>query len=107
MTLSCQRCLQPLQYTIDDELRLGVIVSNSQAKILPPDYDPLLVVAEQQRLAALVEDELIVRLPIAVMHNTNKCGYQAVMTEQCGNDKHAFAKLSQLTSGEAYGSTKK
>ncbi len=75
LTLACQRCLQPLQYTIDDELRLGVINSDYQAKTLSPTYEPLLVVDGQQDLAAMVEDELIVRLPVAAMHDTNTCRY--------------------------------
>ena len=94
LMLSCQRCLQPMQYVIEDDLHLGVIISDTQAKTLPPNYEPLLVVDDQQQLIAIVEDELIVRLPIAAMHDSNKCCYQAVTMEQCGNDEHSFATLS-------------
>ena len=82
-----------MQHIIDDDLHLGVIVSDTQAKTLPPNYEPLLVVDEPQQLMTIVEDELIVRLPIAAMHDNNNCRYQAVTTEQYGNEEHSLARL--------------
>ena len=79
-----------MPHIIDDDLHLGIVVSETQAKMLPPDYEPLLAVDKPQQLTAMVEDELIVRLPIAAMHDINKCRHQAVTTEKYGNEEHYF-----------------
>lgn len=68
----CQRCLEPLQYSLNVELKLGLIRSEAQATHLPAEYDPLLALETGNDMSALVEDELILALPFAPMHNKSQ-----------------------------------
>ncbi len=73
--LVCQRCLQSLAYPVDLEFALGLVSSETAAENLPGRYEPLVV--EESRLApgSLVEDELLLALPIVPMHVIAECGY--------------------------------
>ena len=65
--LICQRCLQPFGLSLAEDFQLGLVFSEDQVANLPKQYDPLLV-AEELQLSELIEDELLLALPIAPMH---------------------------------------
>jgi uncharacterized protein len=73
ITLICQRCLQPYVQEIIDDFQLGIVGTEEGVKRLPEDYEPLLVTNEVIVLRDVVEDELILRLPIVPMHNLKDC----------------------------------
>jgi len=66
--LICQRCLAPLALPLDVDLHLGLVHSESQAADLPKDYDPLLAPAEGVALNDIVEEELLLALPLIPKH---------------------------------------
>ncbi|NJN45369.1 MAG: DNA-binding protein [Candidatus Competibacteraceae bacterium] len=67
--LVCQRCLGPLQLPLTIDLRLGLVRSASQTGTLPPEYDPLVTPEKDIAVSDLVEDELILAVPFAPMHD--------------------------------------
>lgn len=68
LCLCCQRCMQPMEITIDGQISLGLVGSEQEAEILPSRYDPLVLSGPELGLATLVEDELILALPIVSRH---------------------------------------
>ncbi len=99
LALECQRCLYPMKYTINDTLMLGVVLSNNQAHHLAKHYAPLLVENEVQELLPIIEDELIVRLPIAASHSNTDCQLKLVEQEiKTDKKRNPFAELSKLKS---------
>ncbi|MDJ0654279.1 MAG: YceD family protein [Xanthomonadales bacterium] len=64
LTLECQRSMEKFQYPVDRRVRLGLIADEADAAALPEDYEPLLVDSPPIRLVDLVEDELILALPV-------------------------------------------
>jgi uncharacterized protein len=64
LPLMCQRSLEPFVLPVRVDARLGLIESESEEAGLPPGYEPLLVDNGQLRLADVVEDELILALPV-------------------------------------------
>ncbi len=67
--LVCQRCLEPMTLAIDAPLRVGFARSEAAAAALPEAYEPVVVGAEEElALAGLVEDELLLALPIVPRH---------------------------------------
>ncbi len=70
--LICQRCMQPYRCTLKTRPRLGLLLSEHQAQSLPADYDPLIVV-DGLDLTELVEDELILALPLIPRHPDGVC----------------------------------
>jgi uncharacterized protein len=68
LELRCERCLDPVTQHIESEFRFGLITAENEADLLPKEFEPLLVDAEQS-LLELVEDELLLSLPIVARHD--------------------------------------
>ncbi|MCC5856827.1 MAG: DUF177 domain-containing protein [Ectothiorhodospiraceae bacterium] len=104
VALACQRCLQPMPLTLEARVALAVCLSEEEAAALPDDYDPLLLEETPQRLAELVEDELILALPALARHeDTPDCepvsvtiGASAVEQGGEGRRPNPFAVLDVL-----------
>ena len=73
LTLQCQRCLEPFGYEIESRFLSGVVRSEEEANQLPKGYDQLIVKEDRLVIQDVVEDELIVNLPIVPMHQVNDC----------------------------------
>lgn len=71
--LICQRCLQSLAYPVDLDVALGLAWSEAGAEKLPGHYEPLIVDEARLELARLVEDELMLALPVVPMHAIDEC----------------------------------
>jgi len=69
VTQTCQRCLEPVSIEVEANVNLALALTEEQAKNLPRYYDPLIVEAEEIELLSLVEDELILSLPLVAYHD--------------------------------------
>ena len=69
LALRCERCLEPVMHSIDSNFRFGLIASEGEADLLPKEFEPLLVADTEQSLLELVEDELLLSLPIVARHD--------------------------------------
>ena len=89
LTLQCQRCMGPFIYEIMADFALGVVNTLKEANALPEHYEP--VIAEeggQLSLYQVVEDELILGLPIIPKHEPEVCAVKLETTETgVGQDK--------------------
>lgn len=74
LVLTCQRCLEPMYHVVDAEVWLGIIGEEAEAELLPERYDPLPVGEEPLFLRDVIEDELILSLPIVPKHAEGACG---------------------------------
>lgn len=73
LTLVCQRCLESFKLPIESEFLLGVVTHETFAETLPEPYEPLVVGDEPISLKEIVEDELILALPIVPKHPDGEC----------------------------------
>jgi uncharacterized protein len=63
--LTCQRTLEPYQQPLEVAQRLGLIRREADEAGLPEGYEPLLLPEDRQlQLRELIEDELILALPL-------------------------------------------
>jgi uncharacterized protein len=109
VSVTCQRCLQPMPLDMDGENTLAIIWNDDQAKHLPRHLDPLIVTEEGCNLWELVEDELILALPAFSYHDTENCkeilsGFNRPATEEeTGAAKpNPFDVLAQLKSDDKH-----
>ena len=73
--LSCQRCFGPLRYPVNADIRLAWRGREQEAGQLPGDYEALDSSSGRVKLAELIEDELLLALPLAARHATvDECG---------------------------------
>lgn len=68
LSLTCQRCMHPVEIELDLPVLLGIVESEVEAEQLPESHEPLLVDEEPIRLQDLIEDELILGLPLVALH---------------------------------------
>ena len=69
----CQRCLDIMTVNVNSETELAAVSDDEQARQLPNRFAPLLVAGGKCNLWELVEDELILDLPIVAYHETTSC----------------------------------
>ena len=72
-TLTCQRCLEPVKVRLDADTRLGLVYSEEGAKQLPKRYDPVVVEDHNLPLWELIEEELLLSLPLVPVHEEIGC----------------------------------
>lgn len=97
----CQRCLEIMEYPIHAELRCAFVTNDEQAKLLPGHLEPVLLDADATHTALydLLEDELLLSLPIAARHE--HCGEwqnKETQTQEQQSEvrKKPFAALAEL-----------
>lgn len=74
VTLECQRCLEAMQYAIDSTFALAMVRSAAEAEALPSHYEPLQLDGQPLFLRDVIEDELLLALPIVPRHAREECG---------------------------------
>lgn len=74
--LICQRCNQPMQCEIDATMILSPVVSDERAKKLPDCYEPVSMTNESIAVIDMVEDEILLVLPMVPKHAVNQCKYE-------------------------------
>ena len=68
----CQRCLGPLAMVLEGSSALAAVWSEEQASQLPRELEPLLT-GDETDLWAVLEEELLLVLPVAPMHAAGAC----------------------------------
>lgn len=69
LTLECQRCSKPFVVHVESPLHVGLVNSGDESAALPEDVEPFLLEAGRLRPMDLVEDELLLALPIVPRHD--------------------------------------
>jgi uncharacterized protein len=64
LPLVCQRTLDPFVFPVRIDARLGLITREAEEAGLPAGYEPLLITDGNLHLADVIEDELILALPV-------------------------------------------
>ena len=74
VTLECQRCGKSFPHQVYTQYCFSPIVKDEQAEALPEAYEPIQVNEFGEiDLLALVEDEIILALPVVPVHDSEHC----------------------------------
>jgi uncharacterized protein len=104
--LTCQRCLQPMPLALDLDRTIRFVPGEDEAAQLDEELEEdVLALPRTLDLQSLVEDELILALPIVPMHET--CPEPLSFSAEAATDSEAvederpnpFAALAALKSG--------
>lgn len=68
VTLTCEHCLEPVEIALAAAPALGLVRSDEDAAQLPARLEPCFVPTEELDLFDLVEEELLLALPIVARH---------------------------------------
>ncbi|MFD1216584.1 YceD family protein [Microbulbifer celer] len=69
VNMLCQRCLQPVAQHVEGELAWGFVWSEEQGKALPKSLDPVIQEGDELDLYQVLEDEILLNLPMVAFHD--------------------------------------
>lgn len=101
VAMLCQRCLEEAVISVGGRYNYLIVNNNADSTLLSHSYDVLEVGDEPLDLLALVEDELLLCLPIVPMHPQGKCqspaGYvEPELSADETTGSNPFSVLAQL-----------
>lgn len=103
--LQCQRCLQPMDYNVRVEFLLSPVHDEKEAEKLPVVYEALYLTQPELALLNIIEDEILLALPLVPKHPAKKCvgafppsrgQARAVPKDAQDKSSHPFAKLEKF-----------
>lgn len=71
--LTCQRCLQAMDYPIQVTIGLSPAANEEAARSIPAKYEPLILEEDVVSLASIIEEELLLNLPLVAKHPPKEC----------------------------------
>jgi len=103
--LLCQRCLDPLDWDLSTRFAFRLLDTPVDADSIPRELESMVVEpGECVDLDGLVEDELILAMPIVARHEDTDCGSQPGANrghEDTGQTTHRpFADLAEILARE-------
>ncbi|WP_193222208.1 YceD family protein [Alkalilimnicola sp. S0819] len=106
LSLVCQRCLRPYRHSVAQAFELVAVGSEQEAERLPEEVEPLLIDRGRLDPAQVLQDELILAIPVIPRHmGEDECTGQAlteVRPPEAEQEEHAderpnpFSVLAQL-----------
>jgi uncharacterized protein len=97
VSLQCQRCLQPMERSLERVSRVALIASESEAGRVPPEREPVLAPGGRISIGELLTEELLLLLPIVPLHEERECEPAAAERLASGGETHRpFASLADL-----------
>ena len=101
--LVCQRCLEPMKVPIEGSAHVALIVSEDEADRVPQEFETVHVPENRIRVRDLVEEELLLSLPISPLHAAaDECGRRTEQKAEAQPDapvhetQRPFERLGEL-----------
>lgn len=99
LLVKCQRCLNPMEVTVTGRFKFALLNSEEDFDLLPEEFEPYLLEGEEQSIIDLIEDELLLSLPMVTAHK-NACSSVMVNQEKviqaAKQASHPFAALKAI-----------
>jgi len=94
LPLVCQRCLERIDIPVAAELSLVLVWNDDQAAQLPRTLDPVVMDGEDLDLLEIVEEELLLALPLVAIHDEGVCRPPELLVEQILVDEPVETKVN-------------
>ncbi len=100
--LSCQTTFEAIDYQVDTKVLYCSIIKEEQIETLDDDYEPLLVDDGLVDIRQVIQDELILSLPLAVNKASEELGIKMSFgdlpkeCEEAEKKKNPFSALQEL-----------
>lgn len=99
LELECQRCLEPMREIASRHVSFVLMEDDSLVAGAPAGYEPITLSGERFQPARLIEDEVIVSLPLAPRHaRIRECGALAGSLEALAGGDEARSADPSLAS---------
>ena len=95
LKVKCQRCMQPMDLPLQGEINLGVVNADG-AQNFPDRYEPLSLSDNEIPLEDLLEEEILLALPIAPAHERSQCKDNRLIEKYRRESASPFAVLKNF-----------
>ena len=95
LALVCQRCLEPVGVSLAAGINVGITLPD-KATQLPGSLEPLVLTGETMLLTDFIEDEILLGLPLAPMHEPDECAAGKQFSERKFSAPNPFHVLKTL-----------
>jgi uncharacterized protein len=68
--LVCQRCLEPFEATVESDVHVALVANDADADRVPEEFEPVQTESGWFDLFEMIEDELLLALPLVPLHET-------------------------------------
>ena len=81
--LICQRCLEPMDYDIEADFNISFAFHEEMARSMTGRFDPVVLSPDKRvSLVELIEDDLLLSLPMFSNHSDGECQVKTVYEDQ-------------------------
>jgi uncharacterized protein len=95
LSVRCQRCLEPMAIEVVAEPDAILLRAGEPDRGLPPEADTVTLASTTVAVAELIEDELLLALPMVPMHRLDECPARKYIGGATGDAaKHPLAELA-------------
>jgi len=81
LVTECQRCLELVETTVSGNFKFALIHNEEEFDQLPDELEPYLIEGDEQSLVDLIEDELLLCLPMVTVHEEVCSDFMATKNE--------------------------
>jgi len=104
LKVTCQRCIQPMDLSLNIDFKLGLICKEAQAEGIPEGYEPYLIEGDSENIPHMLEEELLLAMPLVAMHEHDCSDYlqqqkqrqQEEVNQQEEERENPFSQLKDL-----------
>ena len=99
LLVKCHRCLKPMETEVAGSFKFALVNSEDDFELLPEEFEPYLMEGEKQSIIDLIEDELLLCLPMVNVHEDACSGFMKNQQKARKAEKeasHPFAALKVL-----------
>jgi uncharacterized protein len=99
LQVKCERCLQPMNIDVNGKFKFALLHDEDEFELLPDEFEPYLLKGEVQSVIDLVEDELLLSLPMVITHDEACSDFMSKQADQIKTAResaHPFAALKAL-----------
>lgn len=101
LMLECAACLGDMVFPISIDVRLAIINDDALVDSVPESYDPWLMETDKLMLSTLVEDELLLELPVIARHTRCSVDLPSTSTSKTYTEDDADIKENPFKALEA------
>lgn len=96
LDMLCQRCFKSMSFDLSGNISLQVVATIEASRECPDQFEPLLLEQDEVRLDELVEDEILLALPLSPLHDTPECHAEEAGNESAVKKENPFSVLKKL-----------
>lgn len=94
LMLVCQRCLEPVATDLTENIDLVLVDDEEAARVLDKEFEPWIAEDHRIVLAALLDEQLLLGMPIVSIHESGPCS-ERTHYHSAGSDNECQDEQSQ------------